>query len=72
VNRHAEAISKRAQKTPEGVQASHIEPTADRAVEDAQLVANFHLLDDYGRRVALAMMCSLVRLAAARSGVAAP
>jgi hypothetical protein len=43
---------------------------ATNAVEDAQLVANFHQLDDYGRRVALAMMCSLARLAAARSGVA--
>jgi hypothetical protein len=71
VNRRAGAISKRAQKAGEGVRASHIKPTADRAVEDAQLVADFHQLDDYGRRVALAMMCSLVRLAAARSGVAA-
>jgi hypothetical protein len=47
---------------------SHIAPEALVRIEAAQLVEQFEHLDDYGRRVAMAMMRALTRLAAARSG----
>lgn len=62
MNRHAEPIGKSAQKMGEGAPLFHIGASASAAVEEAQLVANFQQLDGYGRRVALAMLCSLARL----------
>lgn len=40
--------------------------------DEAQLLDHFAQLDGYGRRVALAMICSLVRLGAARLEVSPP
>lgn len=47
---------------------SHIAPEALVRIEAEQMVAQFERLDDYGRRVAMAMMRGLTRLAAARLG----
>jgi hypothetical protein len=41
---------------------SHIGPDALVRIEAEQMVVQFERLDDYGRRVAMAMMCALTRL----------
>lgn len=49
---------------------SHIAPQALVRIEAEQMMEQFERLDDYGRRVAMAMMRALTRLAASRPGVA--
>lgn len=49
---------------------SHIALDALVRIEAAQMMEQFERLDDYGRRVAMAMMRALTRLSASRPGVA--
>lgn len=61
-----QALAKFLSVTPEylleGTPVLHFAPAKHADVDTAQLVADFQQLDPYGRRVALAMLSSLVRL----------
>jgi hypothetical protein len=56
-----------AQTAPAIIPQSHGAPAAAVDIDAHRLIADFEQLDAYGRRVALAMMCSLVRLARTRA-----